>query len=168
MQMWKSLLILPAAAVALSTNVMAADATGTASVTVNAAINVTAGTPMDFGAISNVSGGECSMAPADGSLTGGATDSCAAASGTPGTFTITSTNGNLDVTVSITTAVSNDVTFAPVWNDGSSDIAAGTTASFNNASGSGTLNVGGKLTNGASVGSGATTSWNYNVNVVYP
>ena len=151
-----------ASSILVAGSAIAADATGNASVSVNEAIGISQTTAVDFGIVSALNAGTCTMDPSDGSLTG---TSCAQATGTPGAFTLTSTAGNLDVTITIATPVNNDITFAPIWNNGS-DVAAGATGTFNNGTGTGTLNVGGTLTNGASVTT-IPSSWTYNVNVVY-
>ncbi len=142
---------------------MATDGAGTASATVQAPITVGQTTAIKFGNITNVATATCVMTPGNDTPLG---TSCAGGTTTAGVFAISSEAATLDITLSITTPVKGDVTFAPIWSNGDADFAAGATGTMAAPGGSFDINLGGTLTNGASPVSGAQ-SWDYTVAVTY-
>gem|GEM_PF-2796456 len=147
----------------LSSYSMATEGAGTASATVQAPITVSQTTAIQFGNITNTAGATCTLLPGNDTPTG---DGCAGGTTAAGVFDISSEAATLDITITIANPVQGDVTFAPIWNNGLSDIAAGTTGSMANLGGNFDLNIGGTLTNGSSPVSG-NQSWDYTVAVTY-
>lgn len=146
-----------------SSSSIAAEGAGTASATVQTPITVSQTTAMLFGNITSTAGATCTLAPGIDTPTG---DGCAGGTTAAGVFDISSEAATLDITVSTANPVQGDVTFAPIWNNGLSDIDAGTTGAVGSSGGSFILNIGGTLTNGTNPLPGSL-SWDYTVAVTY-
>ena len=117
-------LLLPAVAVlalSLSGSVLAADAAGTANVTILAAVSVSETTAVNFGSL-DIADGTCQMA-SNGTFSG----SCSG-TGTPGVMTISGT-GSAAVNISVTAGAAVDgVSFAPTVASATGNLSSGSLA----------------------------------------